>query len=175
MYHCKSCHVFLYDYIFENTSKSGLLFHVSNPEQVRQNLPDLIDTVLRAIPCITDFVLRSTKGEYEMRTSLIKKPDTKDEECLLRFYILKQLGLGFRQEIHHTLEVAGAHDMIRFRRSGNHTLQADQFLANLYAPLMESLLELHKDHTYKKTADYFNSVSATPIQASLAEDDDLYT
>jgi hypothetical protein len=99
-----------------------------------------------------------------MRTNLIKKPETKDEEYLLTYYILKQIGIGFRDQVKNLEDLVISSDMIRLKRQDKSYRRKDQFLANLFVPLMNLLNEIHKDH-----------LGIVSINYSSQEYDDLYT
>ena len=161
---CKKCHVFLHDYLDQNIQKRGVLAEVANAQRIKEQKHELIKEILCCQSALTDWVLQNTKGEVEMRTSLIKKPETKDEEYLLTYYILKQVGIGFREKVKGMEELAIWADMIKLKRQDKTYRQKDQFLANLFVPLMNLLNEIHKEHL------------GIPIQAySTGDVDDLYT
>jgi hypothetical protein len=76
--------------------------------------------------------------------------------------------------VKQVFEVTQAYEMIRFKRKGNHILDGDQFLANLFMPLIETLLEIHGDHVKKRSAEYFNQVTNQKT-VQFDEYDLLYT
>jgi hypothetical protein len=179
MNHCKACRIFLYDYLNEHITKNGVLYSVSNSHKIQEKIYELIDTVLRVAPTVTEYVLKNAKGEYEMRTTLIQKPDTKDKENLLRFYILKSVGPGFRNQIPAVTEFMEACDFVKFRRSGRIYNQTDQFLSNLFIPLFDILIDMHKEHTGQQLPKAYietpPKLPSAPKQIVVCDDDDLYT
>ncbi len=161
---CKKCHAFLHDYLDQTTHKTGILAHLSNPQKIHEHKDDLIQAILRSQATITDWVIQNTKGEVQMRTSLIKKPETKDEEYLLTYYILKQIAIGFRNQVKHLEDFIIYADMVKLKRSDRTYARKDQFLANLCVPLMDMLDEIHKEH------------SGLPVtRYTISDDDLLYT
>ena len=163
---CKKCQVFLHDYLDQALSNTGSLHKFSNHKHVRENIHHLIDSILRSQQTINDWILKEMKGEYEMRTNLIQKPETKDQEYLLTYYILRSVAPGFKQKIQQIEEVVDSFDMVKYKRTDRIYNKKDQFLANLFIPLIQVLHEIHGDHV-KKTL--------TLKQYMLDEMDLLYT
>jgi hypothetical protein len=172
MQNCKACQHFLHDYIHHNLHTTGLLRPVGNMKQIKEQIHPLIHTTLRSINTVTEWVLRSMKGEVEMRTTLIKKPDTKEEEYLLAYLILKSVGSGFREKVKDAEQTVVLHDMVRFRRTDKSDSRKDIFLAILIIPILEELISLHEDHSRPHTAEYF---SAPRPNKNLDEYDLLYS
>ncbi len=146
---CKKCQIFLHDYLDQALSKTGSLHNFSNHKNVRENMHALIDALLRSQQTINDWILKEMKGEYDMRTTLIQKPQTKEGEYLLTFYILKSVAPGFRQKIQQIEEVIDSFDMVKYKRTDRIYNKKDQFLANLFIPLIQLLHEIHKEHSMK--------------------------
>lgn len=146
---CKKCQVFLSDYLDFALRKNGPLHEISNYKNTQQNLDSLIDAILRAQHTLNDWILNQMKGEYEMRTNLIRKPDTKEEEYLLTFFILKQVAPGFRNQMKQIEDLVTCYDMVKLNRTDKTYGKKDQFLANLFIPLIHTLNEIHKEHSGK--------------------------
>ena len=146
---CKKCHVFLHDYLDQALNKAGCLHGLGNHNNIRDNMYSLIDAILRSQQTINDWILKEMKGEYEMRTTLIQKPATKEGEYLLTFYILKNVAPGFKQKVQQIEEVIDSFDMVKYRRTDRIYNKKDQFLANLFIPLIHLLNEIHKEHSAK--------------------------
>lgn len=144
---CGKCQAFLYDYLSQSLETKNSLFQNGNRKNIRENLYELIDSILRAQKTITEWVLHSVKGEFDMRIKLIRKPETKDEEYMLTFLILKQIGLGFREQIKHVEELVISLDMVRFTKHDKNDMRKEQLLANIFAPLVQILHEIHNEHT----------------------------
>lgn len=144
---CGKCQAFLYDYLSQNLETKNSLFQNGNLEKIKKHIPELVDSILRSQRTITDWVLHSVRGEFDMRTKLIRKPETKDEEYLLIYIILKQVGLGFRDQIRDVENLVISLDMVKFTKYDKNDMRKEQLLANLFAPLVESLHEIHNEHT----------------------------
>jgi hypothetical protein len=144
---CKKCEIFLHDYLDQALNKAGSLHGLSNDKNIRENMYSLIDAILRSQQTINDWILKEMKGEYEMRTTLIQKPPTKEGEYLLTFYILKNVAPGFRQKVQQIEEVIDFFDMVKYKRTDRIYNKKDQFLANLFIPLIHLLHEIHKEHS----------------------------
>lgn len=122
---------------------------VANTVKVKEHIHSLIDAILRAQDTLTEWVLTNVKGEYEMRTSLIRKPESKEEEYLIILYILKQLGPGFSFQIKQIEDLVICNDIIKLRRQDKSYGRKDQLLANIFGPLIYMLFELHNEHIGK--------------------------
>ena len=155
MNNCKSCQIFLHDYIHHNLHPKGFLEQVGNASKIKEQIVPLIDTTLRSANTVTVWVLKSMKGELEMRTTLIKKPDSKEEENLLAYHILKSVGPGFREKVKEVEQTILQHEMVRYRRTDKSDIRKDIFLSALLIPILEELISLHEDHGHKHTAAYF--------------------
>lgn len=146
---CKKCHSFLHDYLDSSLQKNGTLYQISNRKNILENLESLIDAILRAQHTLNDWILNEMKGEYEMRINLIQKPDTKEEENLLTFLVLKQVAPGFRNQMKQIEDLVTCYDMVKLKRTDKTYWKKDQFLANLFIPLISILNEIHKEHSGK--------------------------
>ena len=141
--------MFLHDFLDIALRKSGTLHEVANPKQTLEHLGPLIDAILRAQQTITDWILHEIKGEVEMRINLIQKPETKEQEYLLTFFILKQVAPGFRNQMKQIEELVCCFDMVKLKRTDKTYGRRDQFLANLFIPLIHVLNDIHKEHSGK--------------------------
>ena len=144
---CKKCYLFLHDSLDQSLRKNGSLYEVANTKNTLENMHLLIDAVLRCQQTLNDWILNNMKGEYEMRTSLIRKPETKDEEYLITFFILKQVAPGFRNQIKQIEDLVSSHDMVKLKRTDKTYGRRDQFLANLFIPHIHHLHEIHSEHS----------------------------
>lgn len=129
---------------------NGHLVGVSNPQRVMMHINKLIQATLRLFDSLDESTLQTVLGEAQTRFELIKKPETKEEEFLLIFYIFKQIGLGFSNRIEHLEELVITFDMVKLKREDRSFWRRDQFLANLIVPLLQPLLQIHRDHTGQK-------------------------
>jgi hypothetical protein len=148
---CKKCHIFLHDYLDQALRKNGSLYEVANLKQILENRVILIDAILRAQHTLNDWILNDMKGEVDMRTTFIRKPETKEEEYLLTFFILKQVAPGFRNQMKQIEELVASKEMVKLKRTDKTYGKRDQFLANLFIPLIHQLNEIHNEHCGKPT------------------------
>ena len=162
---CKKCHSFLCDYLDQALQKRGVLYTVGNPEKIRENLDTLIPAILRAQATLTDWILKNMKGEVEMRVSLVKKPETKEEEYLLTFYVLLHLAQSFRSQMKQIEDLSISLEFVKLKRTDKSFGRKDQFLANLFVPLIEILYEIHTEHT--------STYKSIPLKEYIFDDTDL--
>lgn len=163
---CRKCQLFLHDYLDQALGKGGSLSELANHKPIQENMSSLIDAILRAQHTLNDWILNEMKGEYEMRTNLIRKPETKEQEYLLTFFILKQVAPGFRNQMKQIEDLVSCLDMVKLKRTDKSYGRRDQFLANLFIPLIHLLNEIHKEHSGK---------TLTLKQYMLTDMDLLYT
>jgi hypothetical protein len=144
-------------------------------EKMKAKIPELIVSILRATNTITEWVLGSAKGQMSMMTTLVRKPETKREENAMMYACLKQFGAGFREKVKDTATEAVVGDMICIRKTDRGDTRVEEFLANLYAPLVELLFEIHNDHSAKRPLSYFNQPIKQKKYTFEDEYDLLYT
>jgi hypothetical protein len=167
---CKRCQAFLHDYIDQNIRKCGTLEELGNAKNIRKNLNDFIQAILRSSSSVNEILLYNMKGEAEMRMNLIKKPESKEEEYLLKYYILSQIAPAFKEEVKDVYSLVATYDMVKLKREDKSYGRIDQFLANLYIPILEAIHQIHKEHSGECTG---KCMPVTPLKVYQFDEMDL--
>jgi hypothetical protein len=142
---CGKCIAFLSDYLDESLNPYGALHSIANGKNIRAHKSELINAILRSQQTLNNWIFMNMRKEYETRVNLFeKKPQTREEEYLFLFYILKCVGIAFSLQLPQMEELILEKDMVRFKQTDTGFERKDQFLANLFIPLIENLELIHR-------------------------------